>query len=252
MINQDGCSPSPEKVRAISEFPQLKTVVELRRFLGMVNFYRRSLPRAAEAQAPLNQFLCDSRKNDKQEIPWDTQSEAAFERVQRDLANATLLAHPSHDAETRLVTDASDFGMGASLEQKISSEWRPLAFFSRKFTPAQRNYGTYDRQLAAVYEVIRFFRYFLEGQIFKVVTDHKPLIYAFSQRTEKASQRQQRQISYISQFTTSIEYLPVPENVVADTLSRVEAIRLPIEFSLIDLAEAQAADRELNHYQPYY
>ena len=52
-INHKGCSPTHDKVQAITEFVKPKTICELRRFLGMVNFYRKSLPRAAEIQAPL-------------------------------------------------------------------------------------------------------------------------------------------------------------------------------------------------------
>ena len=79
--------------------------------------------------------------------------------------------------------------MGATLEQWLENNWKPLAFFSRKFWPAQRVYSAYDRELTAIYEDIRHFRYFLEGQAFSIVTDHKPLIYMFPQRVEKISQR---------------------------------------------------------------
>ena len=246
-INHEGCSPTHDKVQAITEFAKPKTICELRRFLGMVNFYRKSLPRAAEIQAPLQKFLRDSRKNDKRPVVWDPEADAAFEKVKHDLANATLLSHPSHDAKVRLVSDASNFGMGASLEQLLDDTWKPLAFFSRKFSNAQRIYSAYDRELTAIYEAIRHFRYFLEGQTFTIVTDHKPLIYMFSQRVEKASQRQQRQIAFISQFTTHIIYQPGNENVVADSLSRVESIRVPTEFSLLELAQAQANDDELKN-----
>ena len=123
--------------------------------------------------------------------------------------------------------------------------WKPLAFFSRKFSSAQRAYSAYDRELTAVYEAVRHFKYFLEGQSFKIVTDHKPLIYAFTQRSEKASHRQQRQIAFISQFSTKIEYLPGIENEVADSLSRVDALSLPTEFNLLELAQAQASNDEI-------
>ena len=106
-------------MKAVTNFTKPKTIAELRRFLGMFNFYRRCLPHAAETQASLNNFLSDSRKNDKRVIPWNPEAEKAFEKVKLDLTNATLLAHPSHKGETRLVTDASDFGMGASLEQRF-------------------------------------------------------------------------------------------------------------------------------------
>ena len=54
LVDREGFKPTAEKVRAITEFPKPQTVIELRRFLGMINFYRRSLPHAAESQAPLN------------------------------------------------------------------------------------------------------------------------------------------------------------------------------------------------------
>ena len=246
-VNHDGCRPSVDRVAAIKRFSKPKTVVELRRFLGMVNFYRRCLPHAAERQAPLQDYICESRRNDKREIPWNARAEAAFHQVKEDLINATLLTHPAQNAETRLVTDASQIGMGASLEQRACDNyiWKPLVFFSRKFSSAQRTYSAYDRELTAVYEAVRHFKYFLEGQSFKIVTDHKPLIHAFTRRSEKVSQRQQRQIAFISQFSTKIEYLPGIENEVADSLSRVDALSLPTEFSLLELAQAQASDDEI-------
>ena len=67
-VSEETRSPSLDKVRAITEYSKPKTVVELRRFLGMVNFYRKSLKHAAEVQAPLQKFICDSYKNDKRLI----------------------------------------------------------------------------------------------------------------------------------------------------------------------------------------
>ena len=47
-INHEGCSPTLDKVQAIANFFKPKTVIELRRFLRMVNFYRKSLKHSAE------------------------------------------------------------------------------------------------------------------------------------------------------------------------------------------------------------
>ena len=51
----------------------------------------------------------------------------------------------------------------------------PSLFFSRKMTPAETRYSTFDRELLAVYLSIKHFRHFLEGRTFHVLTDHKPL-----------------------------------------------------------------------------
>jgi len=65
------------------------------------------------------------------------------------------------------------------------------------------------------------------------------------QRSDKASLRQQRQLSFISQFTTRIEHLSGCDNVVVDSLSRVGSIRLPVEIELNELAEQQERDEQL-------
>lgn len=249
-INSKGIKPTNEKVKAILDYPKPKTVSDLRRFLGMINFYRRSLPHAAHSQAPLLEYLKDSKKRDKRVIPWNETSERAFEIVKKELADATLLVHPNEFAQVRLVTDASDTGIGAVVEQKNNKNiWEPLAFFSRKLSPTQQKYSTYDRELLAIHEAVKYFQYYLESCTFKILTDHKPLIYAFSQKNDKVNSRQRNQISFISQFTTWIEHISGENNLVADSLSRVEAILTPTNFSLEDLAYAQEKDDEILKYK---
>ena len=110
-LNNEGSFPTLDKVRAITNFARPKTIVELRRFLGMVNFYRRNLRHAAEVQAPLQKFMREFRKNDKRLIRWDSEAESAFERVKSNLVNANLVSHPARDAPTRIVSDATEFDL---------------------------------------------------------------------------------------------------------------------------------------------
>lgn len=199
--------------------------------------------------SPINEILKkNSKKRDKRVIQWDTITEHAFEKIKEELANAALLVHPEINAEIRLITDASDIGIGAVLEQYTRNSWQPLAFFSKKLTPAQKNYSTYDRELTAIYEAVKYFKYVLEAHRFKILTDRKPLTYIFSQKNDKINPRQRNQISFISQFTTWIEYIKGEKNTVADALSRVESIEIPTNFNLEDLALAQSRDQELSEY----
>lgn len=246
LISSKGISPLPEKVQAIRDFSKPTTVVQLRRFLGMINFYHRCLPQAATMQAPLNKFLVNSKKNDTSPISWNSQADEAFQQCKDELSKATLLAHPKPNAELRIVTDASNLAMGAALEQRLpDSMWEPLSFFSRKFSPSQQKFSTYDRELTAIYESIKYFRHSLEACEFSIYTDHKPLVYAFMQRSDKASPMQQRQLDYISQFSTKIIHVNGADNVVADALSRVDALHMPTSFDFIDLSTKQLEDDEL-------
>ncbi|GFX21960.1 retrovirus-related Pol polyprotein from transposon 17.6 [Trichonephila clavipes] len=167
-------------------------------------------------------------------------------RCKQALADAALLAHPSPSAPLALHVDASDYAIGGALHQVVDSELQPLAFFSRKLTSSEKSYSAYDRELLAIYSAIRHFRYMLEARDFTVFTDHKPLTYAFRQKSDKCSPRQIRQLDFISQFTTNIVHIPGSDNIAADVLSRVSAISFPSQIDYDCIAETQQTDQELH------
>ncbi|GFR30250.1 retrovirus-related Pol polyprotein from transposon 297 [Trichonephila clavata] len=136
---------------AITNFPKPETVKELRRFLTICNFYRRFIPHAARIQAVLNNYLKGAKKNDRTPILWAEESAAAFEKCKKDLAEATVLYHPSADASLAIVVDAPDTAVGAALHQQTSKGWQPLAFFSKTLSPAQRKYSAYDRAAGSLH-----------------------------------------------------------------------------------------------------
>ncbi|KAH8413882.1 hypothetical protein KR222_003403, partial [Zaprionus bogoriensis] len=186
------------------------------------------------------------KKNDQREIEWTSERVAAFDECKRSVAEAVQLAHPCPNAKLALICDASDVAIGAALEQLVEDSWQPLGFFSKKMTNTEKNYSTYDRELLAVYESIKYFKHWLEGRIFFIKTDHKPLLYAFKQRPEKASPRQLRHLSFISQFSTEIVHVKGADNVVADAFSRLCTIDMPVAINLSLIEQAQAVDSELS------
>ncbi|GFU22777.1 retrovirus-related Pol polyprotein from transposon 17.6 [Trichonephila clavipes] len=247
LITPDGIKPLPDKVQAVLDYKQPETVGSLRKLLGLLNFYRRFLPKAAEQQYLLSEFLKGSKgKKDSKPLNWSSEAITAFQRCKQALADAALLAHPSPSAPLALHVDASDYAIGGALHQVVDSELQPLAFFSRKLTSSEKSYSAYDRELLAIYSAIRHFRYMLEARDFTVFTDHKPLTYAFRQKSDKCSPRQIRQLDFISQFTTNIVHIPGSDNIAADVLSRVSAITFPSQIDYDCIAETQQTDQELH------
>lgn len=242
-IDAQGIRPLEDKVCDITDFPVPETAGQLRRFLGMVNFYRRFVPRCAELLLPLTQLLQGNPKA----ISMTTEASEAFSSAKKALADVTRLTHPSPTAKLVLSTDASGSAIGASLQQQIGDNLRPLAFFSRKLTPTETRYSTFSRELLAIYLAIRHFRHMLEGRQFTVLSDHKPLSYALSTISSRHSPREMRQLDFISQFSCEIRHVKGTENVVADTLSRVhlDAVTRPSTPEFTDIAKAQAEDSEL-------
>jgi len=217
-VSESGIRPIADRVEAIRKFPQPRTVAQLQTYLGMVNFYRRFLPSAARVLKPLTDALQGSPKG---QLNFSKEMEDAYQQSKQALYNAAELAHPDPEAEISLAVDASETHVGAVLQQETRGRGlRPLAFFSAKLDQAQRKYSAYDRELLAMYLAIRHFRWILEGRVFHVWSDHKPLSFAMHKAAEPWTARQQRHISYVSEFTTDIRHVAGKENVVADCLSR--------------------------------
>uniref|UniRef100_A0ABD2X058 Reverse transcriptase/retrotransposon-derived protein RNase H-like domain-containing protein n=1 Tax=Trichogramma kaykai TaxID=54128 RepID=A0ABD2X058_9HYME len=166
-------------------------------------------------------FLTLQKKHDKTPINWNSKAIESFEQLKKSIAAAALLAFPQDGALLRVCTDSSDSAMGAVLEQQTADQCKPLPFFSRKFDRPQRGYSTFDRELTAIVEAVKHFMYYLEGVAFIGCTDHKPLLSILTQLMDTTLARRRRKVEFLSIFDMTLEYLPVPENAVADTLSRL-------------------------------
>ncbi|GBN01125.1 Transposon Ty3-G Gag-Pol polyprotein, partial [Araneus ventricosus] len=256
---ENGIKPLPDKVKCILDFPKPDTLTQLRRFLGMFNFYRCFISKAAHILAPIVQFL-EGHTNKKkshssvrksfEQLKWNENAEQAFLAAKNAIAEATLLRHPIPGAQLSLWVDASDVAIGGTLSQLSQGKWEPIAFFSMKLNKSQQKWSTYDRELFSIYSAIRKFRHMLEGRHFSIYTDQKPLIYAFKQNPNKCSPRQLRHLDLISQYSTDIRHVQGSQNIVADALSRIEVdsiTKSPI-LNFEEFARAQKDDSDIQKF----
>ncbi|MBM6549262.1 reverse transcriptase domain-containing protein [Streptococcus dysgalactiae] len=237
-FSASGIQPRPEKVDAIHDYPAPQSYSQLRRFAGLVNFYRRFIPNCANLMRPLTDLL----RGGKRKFTFPDAAQTAFASVKEAIANIALLAHPNPSAHLSLVTDASDSAVGAVLQQLVDDCWQPLAFFSKRLQPAETRYSTFGRELLAIYLGVRHFRHALEGRDFMVFTDHKPLVYALRSASDRYSPREIRHLDYVSQFTADIRHVSGANNPVADALSRVHSLNATHDTG-IDLNALAAAHR---------
>lgn len=246
-ISKDGTRPSTSRIEVINKFPTPTSIRQIQRFIGMVNFYHRFIPHLARILAPIHAHLTTLLKKPKslKNFSWPAECDKAYTDAKGALAHATLLTFPRQNAHMSMVTDASETDIGAVLQQWDGNNWEPLAFFSKKLTPTQSRYSTFDRELLAMYQAIKHFNHFVEGQEFCIFTDHKPLTTSLTTRTDRTP-RQERHLDYVSQFTNDIRYIKGPNNVVADALSRIHTDSIDLAITdMEDLAKAQENDEEL-------
>uniref|UniRef100_A0A1X7TI82 Peptidase A2 domain-containing protein n=1 Tax=Amphimedon queenslandica TaxID=400682 RepID=A0A1X7TI82_AMPQE len=241
-IDKSGIRPLHSKVSAVQNFPLPKSQRKLRELLGLINFYHRFIPHCAQVLTPLHTLLSNTPSNT--DITWSSECIAAFNEAKTALAEATYLSYPKPNALTSVMTDASDVAVGAALQQYINGQWQPISYFSQKLSPAERKYSTFDRELLAIYQAIKYFRHFIEGRTFYVLTDHKPLTFSFHTKSDRYSPRQIRHLDYISQFTTDIRHINGQCNPVADALSRVELNNLGLTSPAIVDYQAMAMSQQ--------
>ena len=134
-----------------------------------------------------------------------------------------------------LETDISDYAIGVCATQEHGNKRYPIAYYSRKMSPAEQNYDIHDKELLAIVSVIQHWRIYCEGvPKLTIYTDHKNLLYFTT--TKVLNLRQTRWSELLGQYKFEIKYTPGKDNVRADVLSRrsdyVEG-REPILYTIL-------------------
>ena len=218
-VSAAGLRPPDAKLKEIADLPTPPDSAALRRFLGMVGFFRRMIPHFAEIVHPLTELIKHHQKSTN--LPWTETELTAFTDIKEALQTACTIRHHLPSCENyHLVTDCSQVAAGAALYQIVDGQPVPVGFFSKKLSDQQRRYSTYDRELLAAYLAVLHFRHLLEGRVVALFTDHRPLTTAFLSPQTAKSDRQQRHWSVISEYVSSVQYVRGADNVVADCWSR--------------------------------
>ena len=215
-VDSNGITPLAEKVEAIRSTKPPTSIKELQRWLGMVGYYRKFLPKAASHLFHLFEAL----KGKPKTLAWTPDCQKSFDETKEALAQASMLFHPRKGSQLALTTDASNTAVGGVLEQRGPKGWEPIAFYSSKLEPHQRTWPPYDRELLGCFKSVRHFKHMLEGRAFTLYTDHASLVPSMTKKTDPQTIRQTYQLACISEYTTDIRYLKGKANVVADALSR--------------------------------
>lgn len=213
-----GCvKPIHAKVNAICGFPKPITRRELRRFLGMVGYYRGFCHNFASVVAPLTDLLSPKRP-----FQWSEKCQCSFENAKSLLANAPVLVTPNFEKRFLLAVDASAYGAGAVLLQEdCNGVEHPVSYFSKKFNRHQQVYSTVEKEALALVLAVQHFEVYLSsicGPII-VYTDHNPL--TFLDRMRGKNQRIMRWSLILQPFHLQIKHIRGKENIIADALSRM-------------------------------
>ena len=224
VVSKEGVSTNPDKITAVTEWPQPTTVTEVRSFLGFVSYYRKFTPNFSKVAKPLNQLLQNlegtpSQKK-KVKVYWGPEQQDAFETLQKLCAESSILAYADFKAPFVLNTDASGDGLGAVLYQVQDGKKRVIAYASRSLSKSKRNYPVHKLEfLALKWAITDKFHEYLYDSEFQVLANNNPLTYVLT--TGKFDATGHRWVAALSNYMFSITYKPGKGHVNADALSQI-------------------------------
>jgi len=177
---------------------------DVRAFLRFANFYCRFVKGYSKVVEPLTLL---TRKG--QPFKWETRQQESFDGLKTSFTMAPIIRRLDHDRDIVVETDTSDFVSAAVLSQyNDEGTLHPVAFFSKKYSPAECNYQIYKKELMAI--VWGFEEWHAELQSVEnpisVLTDHKNLEYFMM--TKLLNRRQARWAQFLTQFNFKIVYRP--------------------------------------------
>ena len=226
VVSAQGIASDPGKIRSIQEFPEPRSVEDIRRFLGLVNYLNRFISGLSDLAAPLYQLTHKGAR-----FLWSDSSQTAFSQLKAAVSKVPLLAFPDFSLPFHLATDASNIGLGAMLSQpRPDGSTGIIGFMSKTLSSPQRNYSATERECLAVVVALEHFRPFVLDRPCTVFTDHQALLWLRSLKEPPG--RLHRWRLQLEEYRPTIAYRPGKDNVVADALSRAPVDQTPFAESL--------------------
>ena len=180
LVSCKGLEVDKAEVEVIQDLALPKSIRDLRSFLGHVGFYRRFIQDFAKVSKPLTSLLCKEK-----DFIIEEEGKHAFMQLKQALVEAPILQIPNWDLPFEIMCDASDFAVGAVLEQRIDKKLTDICYASKTLADAQLIYTTMEKELLAVVFALKKFRPYILGSKIIVYTNHAGLKYLLSKKEAK-------------------------------------------------------------------
>jgi len=236
VVNANGVEVDPQRVESLREIEVPKSMKAVQSVLGVWNYIRHFIPNFSTRALPLTNLVGTKKK--ARAFLWTEECQKAFEDLKAATLDTKLLANVDYTRTIYIRCDSSQYGAGAVLFQfNDQGQEMPIAYASRKYTLAERNYCTFQQEAAAVVWSLEKFSNFHQGHHVVVQSDHKNLSWIKKTAMPQLTRWRLR----LQDFDFSIEYYEGVRNVVADGLSRKHVDDSDIDISIRDFIPEHAA-----------
>src|SRR6266540_1668867 len=169
LVGRKGIRSDPQNVKKIKNVKVPKNTTELRKFLGMAQYYRQYINGYVDIAEPLYDML----KEDRPAV-WGQAQQEAFNIIKNKLATKPIRAYFDFNKPFKLYTNALDTSLRAVLTQNNEErKERVIAYKAKRLSASEKNYPTTEKEYLAIVWTIQKFKQYLEGWIlFTVYTDY--------------------------------------------------------------------------------
>lgn len=214
IIDENGLSIDTSKVQAINDLPPPKNLKQLRMVLGIFGYYMKFIDNYSEICLPLNKLRQKNVKYEFKQIHLD-----AFNKLKTKLTSAPILKFPDFTKPFIIRCDASDHCIAGVLLQRVNDVLHPIAYTSRKLSPAECKTHIYEKEALSLISTINKFQDYLHNGKFTIQTDNNALTYLF--KNCKNTGKLARWQLTLSNFEFEVEHINGTINNLADALSRL-------------------------------
>ena len=217
-ISVKGLSVSTKQKNTVLDFPKPVQRKHLKSFLGLVNYFRDHVPNHSSIVKPLNNLILNyTKQNGRGTLQWTPETEAAYEEIRSLVELAPLLHFINDEDPVFLRTDASDYGVGGYLYQRVDNQDLPVAFVSKSLTETQLKWSVIQKEAYGIYYSTHALGHLLRDRIFTIQTDHKNLTFIKTDSNPMVV----RWYLAMQELEYTLEHIPGVDNDVSDAFSRL-------------------------------
>ncbi|MGL5707932.1 MAG: reverse transcriptase domain-containing protein [Aeromonas sp.] len=213
ILSHEGFKPDISRVQEFKQLPPPKTMRQLQKILGFLNWFRPFIPNLSTILVPIT----DKTQKNSHKFEWTLQDKKIIDSVYEKIENATILSYPNFNEPFYLDVDASEKGIGSILYQ----DKKLIGIFSKKFTPIQLNYTIPEKEFYAIFMSLEYFKKIIFCSRVIINTDHLNLINNCSIQSSRVN----RWKLIMEEYNIELKYKKGTNNIAADVLSRVLIIK---------------------------
>ena len=203
-IERNTTTPLKSRIDSIQKLQPPTKKKKIQGFLGMLNFLSKYVYQMQLCLRPFYNIL-----RQQNSFEWTTEHQTRFDEIKKLLTEQISNTIPDPNQPFSAMCNVLNFGIGAALLQSHSgtNKMNLISANSRLFTQAELRLSTLMRECTAKIYTLTEYEFLILGSKHPTIlfTDHKPIIFLFTQKSNPNHLQISNNFNEISKLTYSLD-----------------------------------------------